>query len=192
MKPHEDHEDHEDLLIVPTDFVRIERDYRDFDNMDDLENFTLELYEFIVKTFPEAYIAKAELYPESIGCDIRYLKGDSRELFDILQAIQEEFEVESLQVETDLFETKQEEILEAAVNHSIDLGYDPEIDYVHVRQIIQHVHFNKGMTYEGLCAQTETFDSTIIHTGLSPRSEFPQRFVPPFHYSEIRTNYIEA
>lgn len=184
--------DHEDIIIVPTDFVRIEQDYLAFDTMDEFENFTLELYDFIVKEFPHAYFTKGELYPESIGCDIRYIKGATTELTEILQSIQRKFGIASLQIETDLFETKQEEILEAASNRSIDLGYNPEVHFVHVRQVVQHVHFTEGMEYSDLREQTETFDSTIIHVGLESRKDFPARFVPPFLYSEVRTNHIEA
>lgn len=189
MKPPKDHED---IIIVPTDFVRIEQNYSNFDTMDEFENFTLEMYDFIIEEFPNAYFAKGELYPESIGCDIRYVKGETTELTEILKSIQNKFGIDSLQIETDLFETKQDEILEAAANRSIDLDYDTDLYFVHVRQIIQHVHFSRGMEYADLRSQTETFDSTIIHTGLSLRSEHPGRFVPPFLYSEIRTDHIEA
>lgn len=183
--------DHEDFTIVPTDFLRIERDYREFEDMDSFENFTLELYDFITKEFPDAYFNKGELYPESVGCDIQYLKGNPEELYEILRRIQEEFHIPSIQIETDIFETKRDEILEAFVNRSIDLDYDTSLDYIHVRQIIQHLHFTQDMTMEEFHNKTETFDSTIIHAGLELRSEFPRRFVPPYLYSEIRTHHIE-
>jgi hypothetical protein len=183
--------EHEDFTIVPTDFIRIEQDYREFDDMDAYENFTLELYDFLIKEFPNAYFNKGELYPESIGCDIQYLKGDPEELFEILRRVQEEFKIPSIQIETDLFETKRDEILEAFVNRAIDLDYDTSVDFIHVRQVIQHLHFTPDMSYEDFRNKTETFSSTIIHAGLALRSEFPRRFVPPYLYSEIRTSNIE-
>lgn len=182
---------HEEVTMIPTDFIRIERSPENFGSIAEFEDFTLELYEFIVNRFPDAQIVKTEIYQESIGCDIQYVNGSSSELFEILEAICENFGFQNLLIETDLFESHREEITEVVAEDSMDWGYDESQYCVNIRQIIQHLDFTAGMDFVAFSKNTATFDTTIVQTGLKKKSEFALKFIPNYLYSEIRTRYVE-
>lgn len=184
-------ENYEDFVIVPTDFLRIERDYREFANMEEFEKFTLNLYDFLVKEFPDSYFNKGELYTESIGCDNQYLQGSPEELFEVLKSISTKFRAQKLLVETDLFSTQREEILEAVANQSLEWDYEPSSEFVHVRQIIQHLNYHPAMSLPDFINQTESFGSTIIQSGLESKEDLSLQWVPAYLYSEIRTQNFE-
>ena len=184
-------ENNEDFVIIPTDFLRVERDYREFATMEEFENFTLELFAFLVEEFPDSYFSKGELYKESFGCDIQYLQGSPETLYEILKSICSRFRVSSLLVETDLFATRREEILEAVANQSLDWNYESTSEFVHVRQIIQHIDYKPEMTLEDFLVHTEAFGSTIVQSGLESKADLSLQWVPAYLYSEIRTRHIE-
>lgn len=182
---------HEDVQIVVTDFLSISRSMDVFGSIDDYENFTLEVYDFIAKTFSDAYIAKGELYPESIGCEIQYLVGNSEELYEICQAICKEFGIHDLTIESDLFQSHRDEILEEVGEKSFDWIYDRGTHFVHVRQVIQGIEFTPEMSLGEFAMKTDTMASTIIQSGIESKEDCTLRWVPEFLYSEYRTNHIE-
>ena len=151
----------------------------------------MELYDFIVKKFPEAYLAKGELYPESIGCEIQYIQGSSEDLYNICLAACKEFGIHDLTLESDLFSTHRDEILEAIGEESFDWGYDKNKHFVHVRQVIQSIDFTPEMSFEEFSRQTGTMGTTIIQSGLESKADYTLRWVPAFLYSEYRTNHFE-
>lgn len=183
---------HEDFMMVPTDFLSISRSMDTFGSIEDYENFTLELFTFLTSNFPAACLAQREIYPESIGCDIQYLQGDSEELYAMCIKACKELGIKDLTIESDLFQTHRDEILESICEESFDWDYDREEWFVHVRQIIQDVTFMPDMSYEDFAKATETMATTIIQSGLDSKANCTLEWVPTFFYSIYRTNYHES
>lgn len=183
---------HDDFRMVPTDFLSISRSMETFGSIDDYENFTLELFAFLTKNFPGACLAQREIYPDSIGFDIQYLQGDSEELYAMCVKACKELGIKDLTIESDLFQTHRDEILEFICEDSFDWDYDREEWFVHVRQVIQDVTFVPDMGYEEFAKATETMATTIIQSGLEAKSDCTLGWVPTFLYSSYRTEHHEA
>lgn len=185
-------ETHEDFTLIPTDFLSISRSMDTFGSIEDYENFTLELFDFLTQSFPDACLTKQEIYPDSIGCEIQYLQGDSEELYAMCIFACKALGIKDLTIASDLFQTHRDEIMEAICEESFDWDYDREEWFVHIRQVIQDIDFTLGMSYEDFAKATESMATTIIQSGLESKADCTLGWVPTFHYSYYRTNHHEV